>query len=113
MEQLRGDVVLAASAGTSVRSARHSLQDDSLLFGLLIAYTDFGDCNAMVSNVGVAPPRRRAAGRTLRQACARLQRASGLFANAATHTDPRALLAAGRVAQPALPLLVHAELELR
>lgn len=112
-EQLRGDVVLSSGAGTTVRSARHALRDDSSLFGLLIAYTDFGDCNAMVANLGVAPRRLAPVARTLRHACARLQRASSLFARAATDTDPSALLAAARTAQPALPLLVHAELGLR
>lgn len=112
-EQLRGDLVLTAGAGTSVRSARRALHDDSSLFGLLIAYTDFGDCNAMVANVGDAPPRLSRAAHTLQRACAPLQHASRLFAHAAADADASALLAATRAAQSALPLLVHAELELR
>lgn len=110
--QLRGDI-LAASDGDSIRSARAALRDESRLYGLLIAYSDFGGCRHMTRALGEEPPGRELTASNLAGACAHLQRASMLFTRAASHDDPAALVAAAHAVRAAQPLLEQAELDLR
>lgn len=112
VQQLRNDLVLSAAGGPDVPSARHALADDSDLYDLLIAYSDFGGCNQMVGNIGAASGRLVRVERTLTRACIPLERASRLFSVAASSNDPHALLSAGRIAQTAEALLVRADLQL-
>jgi hypothetical protein len=111
IEQLRSDS-LGAADGDTVPSARAALHDESRLYGLIVAYTDFGGCRHMASALGAPPPSFGATAATLGRACADLQRAAALFTRAATATEPRALVAAARAVRAAAPLLERAELEL-
>ena len=112
IDQLRADAV-AASDGDSISSARAALHDESRLYGLLVAYSDFGGCRHMVGSVGAAPPGYRRVDATLARACANLERAAVLFTRAASTSDAPALVAASRALLVAEPLLERAELELR
>ncbi|HMB79555.1 MAG TPA: hypothetical protein VKI43_05790 [Vicinamibacterales bacterium] len=112
IDQLRADTV-AASDGDTISSARAALLDESRLYGLLVAYTDFGGCRHMVGAVGAPPPGRRPVEVTLARVCRNLQRAAALFTRAASSSDPPALVAAARAVDAAAPLLDRAELELR
>ena len=111
IDQLRADTVAAAD-GDTPSSARAVLRDESRLYGLLVAYSDFGGCRHMVRAVGNPPPGFRAVALTLARACASLQSAAKLFTRAASKSDPTALLAAARAVGVAAPLLDRAELEL-
>jgi hypothetical protein len=112
IEQLRADTI-AASDGDSRASARAALRDESRLYGLLVAYSDFGGCRHMVAAVGNPPRGSRVVVLTLAHACASLQRAAALFTRAASKSDASALLAAARAVRATAPLLDRAELELR
>jgi hypothetical protein len=111
VEQLRGDVV-AVSGYDRLGTARAGLNDESQLYGLLVAYTDLGGCRHMVAAVGVEPPRLARAGRLLRRACRHLDRADALFARAVARRAPRLLTNATREAIAAVPSLDAAALEL-
>jgi hypothetical protein len=112
IDQLRADTVVA-SDGDSLASARAALGDESRLYGLLVAYSDFGGCRHMVGAVGGAPAGLRPVAVTLGRACTRLQLASTLFTRAASRSDARALVAAARAVDGAVSLLVRADLELQ
>ncbi len=112
LDQLRADTV-AASDGDTIPSARAALRDESRLYGLLVAYSDFGGCNHMTAALGAPPPGLDSIRATLGRACADLQRASALFTRAASKSDAPSLVAAARAVRAATPLLEHAELELR
>lgn len=109
--QLRADVV-GASDGEDVRSARAALHDESRLYGLLVAYSDFGGCRHMTGELGETPAGFGGVTATLARACDDLQRAATLFTVAASTSDAPSLVAASRAVQAAEPLLEHAELEL-
>jgi hypothetical protein len=111
IDQLRADAV-AASDEDSISSARAALHDESRLYALLVAYSDFGGCRHMVGAAGDPPPGFRGVEATLARACASLQRAAALFTRAASKSDAPALLAASRTVLAAAPLLERAELEL-
>ena len=111
LDQLRGDVV-AVSGFDTLATARQGLRDDSQLYGLLVAYTDFGGCLHMAAAVGVEPPGRTRVVRLLHRACAHLRRADSLFTRAVAHTAPRLLVGATREAVAAVPALDAADLEL-
>ncbi len=96
IDQLNGDVSAAEPARPGLAGARRSIGDLSELYGLLVAYTDFGGCAKMVSGMGQAPPRFANVVRRLGPACARFERAAVLFTRAASDHDARALLAASR-----------------
>jgi hypothetical protein len=81
IEQLRSDS-LGAADGDTVPSARAALHDESRLYGLVVAYTDFGGCRHMASALGAAPPSLGATAEALGRACADLQRAAALFTRA-------------------------------
>src|SRR5207248_3921605 len=102
VDQLRADIV-AVSGFDRVPAARRGLRDDSQLYGLLVAYGDFGGCRHMAAAVGVEPPGRAHVVRLLHQACARLQRAETLFTRAVERKAPHLLLGATRPAVAAVP----------
>jgi len=111
VEQLRGDV--AAVAGFDrLAAARRGLADESELYGLLVAYTDFGGCRHMAAAVGAEPPGRTRVVRLLRRACAYLGRAEGLFTRAVKERKPSLLVGATREATAAVPALDEATVEL-
>lgn len=112
IDQLERDVLLAGSGGNTIRTARQALQRQSNLYTILVAYTDFGGCNHMVSAAGTPASRFAPVERSLASACTVLQRAAVLFTRAMTRHDPRALLMATRTTLQASPLLVHAKTEL-
>jgi hypothetical protein len=111
VEQLRGDIV-AISGYDRVATARAGLRDESQLYGLLVAYTDFGGCRHMVAAVGVEPPRLASVVRSLRVACLHLQHADLLFTRSVARHAPRLLAAATQQALAAEPSLDAAALEL-
>jgi hypothetical protein len=112
VEQLRGDVI-AVSGFDRADVARAGLHDESQLYALLVAYTDFGGCRHIVAAVGVQPVGLARAVELLRRACVRLQRADRLFTRAVARTSPLLLIAATREAVAAVPSLDAAALELR
>jgi hypothetical protein len=111
VQQLRDDI-LAVSGFDDVAAARRGLRDDSQMYGLLVAYTDFGGCRHMAAAVGVEPPGRAHVVRLLHQACARLQRAETLFTRAVERKAPQLLVGATRQAVAAVPALDAATVEL-
>jgi hypothetical protein len=108
LDQLSGDVSAALPARPGLAGARRSLGDLSELYGLLVAYTDFGGCNVMVSGMGRAPPRFVGVVRRLEPACVRFEHAAALFTRAASGHDARALLAAAREVRSGQALLYRA-----
>jgi hypothetical protein len=111
VKQLRSDVV-AVSGYDRLETARAGLRDESQLYGLLVAYTDFGGCRHMVAAVGAEPPGFARAVRLLRRACLHLQRADDLFTRAVARRAPRLLAHATRETIGATPSLDAAALEL-
>jgi hypothetical protein len=109
--QLRADVV-AVSGYDRLAAARTGLTDDSQLYGLLVAYTDFGGCRHMVAAVGVEPPGRAHVVEVLARVCARLQSADRLFTRAVSRRDAPLLVRATHEAVAAVPLLDAAALAL-
>jgi hypothetical protein len=113
IDQLNTDVAAVAPAGTDVATARRSLRDLSDLYGLLVAYTDFGGCNKMVGGVGNTPPGFARVVRELALACSGFERGAALFTRAASGSgDPRALIAASKQVKGAAALLYRATLAL-
>ncbi len=111
-QQLRGDVVSIAAIDR-VPTARIALHNDSQLYGLLVAYTDFGGCAHMVAALGAEPQQFGAARRLLALACKRLRVADSDFTHAVAHNDPRLLVRANTAAQRSLAPLERAQLALR
>lgn len=109
--QLRGDVV-AVSGYDRLDAARAGLGDESQLYSLLVAYTDFGGCRHMVSAVGAEPPGLGRAVRLLHRACLHLKRAELLFTRAVARDAPRLLASATQETIAAVPSLDAAALEL-
>ncbi len=112
IEQLRADGV-AASDGADLASARAALRDESRLYGLVVAYTDFGGCRHMAVALGETPGGFEGTAGALAHACAHLQRAATLFTRAAADTDAPSLVAAAKAVSAAEPFLDRAELDLR
>jgi len=112
IEQFQRDLDLAAGGGATVPAARRALRDESNLYTILVAYTDFGGCSHMVAAAGATPPRFGRLQRTLATACGLLQQAAALFTRAITNHDPQALVEAGSKTRRALPLLLDAKDEL-
>jgi hypothetical protein len=108
IDQLTGDVSDAALAGPGLRGARRSLTNLSDLYGLLVAYTDFGGCTRMVTGIGDPPARYEGVVRGLDRACAGFEHAAGLFTRAASGHDAHALLAASDEVKIAAALLYRA-----
>jgi hypothetical protein len=112
IDDLRESVLLSASGGSTVASARRAMHDDSDLYGLIVAHTRFGGCEQTLLNAGSPGAKQRAVDRTLTAACRRLEHASSLFTVSMTHSDPEALLAATRAALATAPLLERARAQL-
>ena len=112
IDELDQGVVVSDDPGTDVATARAALGNQSELVNLLMANVAFGSCDESVRNVGVPTRRLQRVATTLASACRILQRASDLFTRATSGPDPRALLAASRLAVKASPLLRQARLEL-
>jgi hypothetical protein len=110
IDQLSQDVSVATPAGVDLAAARRALRNESDLFGLLVAYSDFGGCNKMVAGVGEAPPRFRVVVRQLTAACGRFERGAARITTAASQRDARALLAASEQIKVAAALLYRATL---
>jgi hypothetical protein len=111
VEQLRADVI-AVSAYDRPAAAKVGLRDESQLYGLLVAYTDFGGCGHMVAAVGAEPSGRGRVVELLRRACVRLRRADRLFTRAVARRAPLLLASATREAIAATPLLDAAALRI-
>jgi hypothetical protein len=112
IDELERDVSLAGSGGDTLTAARQALGDQSNLYTILVAYTDFGGCSHMVSAAGTPTERFARVERTLASACTRFERAAGLFTRAITRHNARDLLAASRTTLDASPLLTRAKVEL-
>jgi len=110
IDQLSNDVSVVASAGRSRQAARRALHDESDLFALLVAYTDFGGCNKMVAAAGGPPPRFRRVETALELACRHFSDAAELFTRAASETDAESLLRASRQVRLASAALYQASL---
>jgi hypothetical protein len=106
--QLRGDVVLTWNAGDTLPAARRALRDNSDLYALVLAYTDFGGCGTMVSGLGSPSAKLAPVKTALTTACEHLERASALFTESTKGPDPGVLLAASQQALAASPILYEA-----
>ena len=102
--QLQQDVSAAAIGGTTRADAARALADTSDVFGLLVAYSDFGGCRAMIVATTAPPP----VVQRLAQPCAHLERAARLFTRAMASSDPATLVRAGHEVRLAEPQLVRA-----
>jgi hypothetical protein len=100
---------MSAHGGANLEAARRAIGNESDIYTMLVAYTQFGDCNRELGNVGPPASRARAVVALIVSACSRLQRASSLFQDAMTNDRPEALLAATRAATDAAPLLAEAQ----
>jgi hypothetical protein len=109
---LDSDVLLSASGGANLASARRALSDQSDLYTMLVAYTLFGGCSPALANVGTPSARVGRVVETLSSACLRLEHASALFEQAVKRNDPHALLVATRIVLNTEPLLYKAKAEL-
>jgi hypothetical protein len=112
VQQLRQDVVSVA-AFDRAPAARVALHDDSQLYGLLVAYTDFGGCSHMVAALGVEPPQFVPVRRLLATACRHLRVADSYFTRAVSRGDQRLLVRATSAAVRALAPLERAQIALR
>ena len=108
VQQLQRDVTMSAAGGSNLASARRTVRDENAVYLLLVAYGDFGDCNRELAAAGTPSAHERAAAAVVISACRPLERASALFTRAMQRNDPKALLAATRIAATAAPTLVRA-----
>lgn len=108
VRQLQGDIAATQIAGATTASGRAALRDESSLYGLLIAYSDFAGCREMVASAGELPPAFVRVDRQLIAGCRHLERAAKLFTRAVTRNDGTSLVAASRESGRALPPLVRA-----
>ena len=104
LTQLQQDVAATSVGGTTRADAARALANTSDLFGLLVAYSDLGGCRAMIVATTAPPP----IALSLARPCAHLERAAALFTRATIHSDPAALVSAGREARLAQPQIVSA-----
>ena len=112
IDELERDVLLAGNGGGTYAAAAAALRSESSLYTVLVAYSDFGGCDHMVSSAGAPTARYAKVERTLAATCVLLQRAAALFTRAASTHDAHALLAATRTTLEASPLLLRAKTEL-
>ena len=109
LAQLQQDIAATALGGTTRADAARALANTSDLFGLLVAYSDLGGCRAMIVATTAPLP----VANDLARPCGHLERAAALFTRATVHSDPDALVRAGREARLAQPQLIRALAELR
>ena len=110
---LQRDLDLSTSGGATVAAARHALHDTSTIYTILVAYTDFGGCDHMIASTGTPPPRFAKTDAALRTACARFERAAGLFDRATKSSNARRLLEATLTALKGSPALQEAAHDLQ
>lgn len=113
VRQLQSDIASTQISGGTRAAAQAALRDESSLYGLLVAYSDFAGCRGMVAAAGEAPEAGAKAERLLAAGCRHLERASASFTRAVKENDGAALLAADREAGRALPWLVKAAAALK
>lgn len=109
IKTLEGDVLLTANGGANVATARRALSNTSDLFGMALAYTDFGGCETVLRSFGLPLPTDKAAFSALLSACVQVESAAALFRHAMVGNDPRILLSATSAALAAEPLLARAK----
>jgi hypothetical protein len=102
--QLQQDIAATALGGRTEAAAARALANTSDLFGLLVAYSDLGGCRKIIVATTAPPP----IALSLARPCAHLERAAALFSRATVHSDPAALVSAGREARLAEPQIVSA-----
>lgn len=112
IDGLGESVLLSASGGGDLASARKALRNESDIYAMLVAYSRFGECDETLLNVGTPNMRVHEVEKTLTAACRRFERAATLFTLAMTRSDPNLLLAATRTALKTSPLLYRARTEL-
>ena len=112
IDELERDVLLAGNGGGTYAAAAAALRNESNLYTVLVAYSDFGGCDHMLSAAGTPTARYAKVERAIAASCVLLQRAAALFTQAASTHDAHALLAATRTTLEASPLLVRAKAEL-
>ena len=83
--------------------------NDDDIYTMLVDYTDFGDCNHELGNIGVPAAGSEKIVALIISACGRLEHAASLFQDAMTNNRPVKLLAAARLAAEAAPLLADAQ----
>jgi hypothetical protein len=108
VQQLQHDVSMSAAGGSNLATARRAVANQDAVYLLLVAYTDFGDCNRELAAAGTPSRHGQAAAQLVLAACRPLERASTLFTRAMQRNDARTLLAATRTSATAAPLLVRA-----
>ena len=109
---LERDLALSTSTDDTNAAAGHALRDTWTLYTMVVAYTDFGGCDHMMSAVGVPPRRFQPAQRTMRAACTLLEQAATVFTRAAAESDAVLLRRATHLVLHAAPLLIRAAAEL-
>jgi hypothetical protein len=106
---LQTEILSSQNGGADLASARRAIGNENDIYTMLVDYTDFGDCNRQLGDVGVPAPGSEKVVALIVSACGRLERASSLFQDAMTYNQPTKLLAATRLAARAAPLLAEAE----
>jgi hypothetical protein len=109
---LERDLALSMRTDDTIAAARQTLRDISTLYTIVVAYTDFGGCDHMISAVGAPAPRFLPVERTLRAACAVLQHAATVFTRAIVGSDAVLLKRATHLVLRAAPLLSRAAAEI-
>jgi hypothetical protein len=104
LRQLRADVAVAKTGGTTRAAAAQRLAATSDLYALLVVYDDLGGCSAMAAKAG-APV---AVEHVLALPCPPLERAAALFTQATSGGDAQKLVEATNDVLRAEPLLVRA-----
>jgi hypothetical protein len=99
---------LSATGGSNLASARRAVGDDGVVYLLLVAYGDFGDCNRELAAAGTPSDREQAVAAVILSACRPLEQAAALFTRAMQRNDARTLLDATRTSATAAPILVKA-----
>jgi hypothetical protein len=110
---LQRDLDLSTSGGSTIAAARHALHDDSAIYTILVAYTDFAGCAHMVASTGAPPPQFVKADEALHRACATFERAAGLFDRATKSANAHRLLQATLTALRGSPPLEQAAQDLQ
>jgi hypothetical protein len=106
---LQVEILSSQNGGADLASARRAIANENDIYTMLVDYTDFGDCNRELGNIGVPAAGTGKVVALIISACGRLEHAASLFQNAMTYNRPAKLLAATLLAAKAAPLLAEAE----
>ena len=109
---LQTEILSSQNGGSDLASARRAIANNNDIYTMLVDYTDFGDCNRELGNVGVPAPGSEKVVTLIVSACGRLERAAALFQDAMTYNRPAKLVAAARLSAQAEPVLAEAEVGL-